>query len=410
MKERFIDKNIASIIGNQLLASAIHRSVTSALRSPFVHPVGGKTVWDIFKHSLDAAIRDIDEHRRGKLFRRLIEYGLLNADDHETLISDNGTALSDHECGSCVEFIYSHMVNRFKGELAELLALNPCIKLIRRLCQSGHLPSDIQLFWGETIQERRKIKATTEDDVVRWGNFTKGADGLIVKQVSSPRSKYSDMLKILGVVEVKSMNCPTRKLDDQINKHIIRLSGGVKLGKKEWIPSSLLFAPSKITNKDEAGLVRIKILPSTWKLSREWRSIKTDKGRMMVFPESFEPPMQTQVAELEPNFWKITLAWSQEALSQAAYEMTFWYMSHVGRHVYTRKKLPKGWEFMTPEQAGRNAIKMMLYYILLRNISKRQQRLATRLYNVYCFGYPLGSDSNEMLWPEDFPDEEKKYK
>lgn len=56
---------------------------------------------------------------------------------------------------------------------------------------------------------------------------------------------------------------------------------------------------------------------------------------------------------------------------------------------------------MAPEEAGYNAIKMMLYYILLRRLSKRAERLATRLYNVYCFGYPLGVDSDEMLWPED---------
>ena len=59
---------------------------------------------------------------------------------------------------------------------------------------------------------------------------------------------------------------------------------------------------------------------------------------------------------------------------------------------------------MTSEEAGYNAIKMMLYYIPLRYISNRQERLAVRLYNVYCFGYPLGVDSKEMLWPEDFSD------
>jgi hypothetical protein len=113
MKSSPTDEDLISIIGNQPLASAIHRSVTFALRCPFVHLVKGKTVRDIFKHSLDAAIRDIEKHPRGKLFRRLIEYGPLNPDAPETLISDNETTLSDPECGSCVEFIYSHMINRF---------------------------------------------------------------------------------------------------------------------------------------------------------------------------------------------------------------------------------------------------------------------------------------------------------
>ena len=60
---------------------------------------------------------------------------------------------------------------------------------------------------------------------------------------------------------------------------------------------------------------------------------------------------------------------------------------------------------MTSEKAGYNAIKMMLYYMLLRYLTKRKYRLAIRLYNVYSFGYPLGVDNKEMLWPEDFPDE-----
>jgi len=46
----------------------------------------------------------------------------------------------------------------------------------------------------------------------------------------------------------------------------------------------------------------------------------------------------------------------------------------------------------------------MLYYIPLRYISNRQERLAVRLYNVYCFGYPLGVDNKDMLWTEDFSD------
>ena len=67
--------------------------------------------------------------------------------------------------------------------------------------------------------------------------------------------------------------------------------------------------------------------------------------------------------------------------------------------------MPKEWEDMTPDEAGRNAIKMMLYYIPLRPISKNYVRLATKLYNIYSFGYPLGVDNTQMLWPEDLHEE-----
>ena len=83
-------------------------------------------------------------------------------------------------------------------------------------------------------------------------------------------------------------------------------------------------------------------------------------------------------------------------------------MSQVGKHVYTKKSLPKGWEYMTSEEAGYNAIKMMLYYMPLRYLSERQEQLAIKLYNVYSFGYALGTDSKEMLWPEDFDEKCKQ--
>jgi hypothetical protein len=390
-------KEIASIIGNRPLARSIHRSVTSALRCRFVHLLCGKTVRDVFRRSLNAAIRDINEHPRGKLFRRLIEYGPHDPDDPEALLSDSETTLSDPECGSCVEFIYSHMVNRFKGELAELLALEPCVALFLRFRKEGHLPSGVHLYWGEMVQERRRTRKTGGELSARWGNFTKGADGLIVAQIPHQKSKSRNSLSIHGIIEVKSMTSVKKKVLDQINQHIMRLSGGVKLKKREYRPNDV--------SLNQSNIIRIMVLPSNWKLSREWHSVKTDKGSAMVFPEPTEPSIQTQTKELEPNLWNIILAWSHEALEQAAYEMTFWYMSQVGKHVYSGKSMPKGWEYMTPEQAGYNAIKMMLYYIPLRFISKRQDRLATKLYNVYCFGYPLGVDSTEMLWPKDFPEE-----
>ena len=384
-------EEITSIIHNRPLASAIYKSVASALGRPFVHLVADNAVWDVFRVSLDAAIRDIEEHPRGKLFQRLIEYGPYHPSDRESVSSDGESNLSDDECGSCVEFIYSYIVNRFKGELAELVALGPCITLVEHLQQDGHLPSDIYLYWGDTVQEPRHTRMTDREGHIRWGSFTKGADGLLVEQVSTQPGHPHNVLRIHGVVEVKSMTLSKAKVIAQINSHYARLGGGVKLGEKRWPPDEIRFP----------GVTRIMVFPSTWKLSREWHGVKTDGATEIATPEPSEPPIQTQVTAVKPDLWKITLAWSQEALNQAAYEMTFWYMSQVGRHIYTKRDLPKEWDYMTPEEAGYNAIKMMLYYILLRPLSKRKRRLAIRLYNVYCFGYPLGVDSKEMLWPED---------
>ena len=83
----------------------------------------------------------------------------------------------------------------------------------------------------------------------------------------------------------------------------------------------------------------------------------------MVRPEPCVPPVRTRVDQIGPVVWRVTLAWSQEALEQAAYEMTYGYMAEVGKAVFTGKKMPKGWEKLTPEKAGYNAIKMMLMRI-----------------------------------------------
>lgn len=140
---------------------------------------------------------------------------------------------------------------------------------------------------------------------------------------------------------------------------------------------------------------------SAWKLSRAWHMVEKEGSTELVLPRE-KAPGPTRTQELGRGVWRITLGWSEEALNQAAYEMTFWYMSQVGEAVYTKSQLPDAWAQMTPAEAGYNAIKEALYYIMLRPLSRSHDRLATRLYNVYSFGYPLGADSREMLWPADF--------
>jgi len=391
--KRYLDK-ITAILGNRPLAADIHRAISAALKQPIIRLTSKKSVWDVLERSLNAAIRDIESHPRGQLFRRLIEHGPLYPDDPESLLKDSTTVLSDAECGECVEFIYSHMVNRFKGELAELLALEPCLELIKELARKKQLPRALGFYWGETVQERRKVP-TNKKNEARWGGFTKGADGLLL-DCTGARNKGLLAAKIIGVMEVKSMRLPTTKLLDQINSHVERLGGGVKLKDKEWGAESVSIASSK------EGLHRFLVMPSSWKVSRAWRDVKTARGSQLVFPEPDCPQERALIRETAKNVWHITLPWSQEALEQAAYEMTFWYMSRVGTHIYSRKKLPSGWEYMTPAEAGYNAIKEKLYYIPLRPISPRHERLAMRLYNVYSFGYPAAVDAKRMLWPGDF--------
>jgi len=382
---------IAAVVSNEPLAKAIARSVNSAIAHPRVHLVGGKSIRSVFRRSLDAAVRDIRSHPRGRLFQRLIEHGPCKPEEVESATSGGEGTLSLDECASCVQFIFSHMVNRFKGELAELLAVEPCIQLMEQLESEGRVQSAVDLYCGEMVQERRRIRTPEAESTVVWSGYVKGADGLMVNN-RSPATR--DGLDVVGIIEVKSMVLPWRRVARQIGQHIARLEGGLKLGKKAWAEGEVRVARP----------IRIAIMPSTWKVAREWRSESTGRSRRLVFPEPCEPPVQTQIEQLDTDNWRIALAWSEEALEQAAYEMTFRYMSQVGECVYVQKPLPKTWDYMTPSEAGYNAIKEALYYILLLNMPERQDRLATKLYNVYCFGYALGAGSRDMLWPEDFPD------
>ena len=394
LSDEDVVESIASVIASRPLAAAVQKSVSSAIRCPSIRIAVDGTPWDVFETSLNAAMRDIAEHPRGKLFRRLIRYGAHDPDFPESLVSDNETTLSDPECASAVQFIFSHMVNRFKGELSELLAMEPCMELVHLLRQNGDISSAATLYWGDTVEERRRISKTRQGDGTRWGSFTKGADGLIVEQMATPRVKLTAQVGIHGIVEVKSMPLPKQRVLAQIDSHMTRLDGGVRLAGREFRPDEIRL--------DRSSVIRIMALPSTWKLSREWR--REDGERAISFPEPPEPPVETRIEEIEPNLWRITLAWSKESLEQAAYEMTFAYMAQVGRHVFAGEAMPKDWEDMTPDEAGRNAIKMMLYYMPLRPISEHHVRLATKLYNIYSFGYPFGADSKRMLWPEDFAD------
>ena len=87
--------------------------------------------------------------------------------------------------------------------------------------------------------------------------------------------------------------------------------------------------------------------------------------------------------------------------------MTFWYMEKVGEVIF-RDGVPPEWPEMTPAEAGRNAVKEMLYHAILRGRTAGEDERAIALYNVYGFGYALGMSfrrsrkgRREMLWPQD---------
>jgi len=175
----------------------------------------------------------------------------------------------------------------------------------------------------------------------------------LVEHIYEHETGLLKKVKIHGIVEIKSMRLSRRKILEQIDRHARRLAGGLELLKNKF--------PGEKVEIANPGLIKIMIIPSNWKLSREFHFEEDEDGtKNMVFPEPEHPGTDNEIKELEPGVFRITLSWSKEALEQA------------------------------------------LYYMLLRGrfLSERKTRLAILLYNVYSFGYPLGIDSKKMLWPD----------
>ena len=153
-------------------------------------------------------------------------------------------------------------------------------------------------------------------------------------------------------------------------------------------------------------MLRIAVMPSDWKLPRSFRFVDTKSGKFLEMEQSKPKREDDEISQIGNSEWLVTLRWSREAIAEAAYAMTFWYMEKVGEVIYSNN-MPKAWKKMTPAEAGRNAAKMMLYYAILRCRTLREEKRAISLYNTYGFGYALGMNyknkngRHEMLWPED---------
>jgi len=233
----------------------------------------------------------------------------------------------------------------------------------------------------------------------KGSGFLKGADLHIL--ADGPRTRSSANVAIVGVAEVKSYAPSAERLREQVRKHIRRARRGLQIEGVGY--------PGKVVRTgfgEGSRVLRIAVLPSDWKLPRSFRFEKTKRGRLLHVDRAEPPRAGDEIKRASADEWRITLRWSKEALAEAAYEMTFWYMAKVGEIIYSKSR-PKGWEEMTPAEAGRNAAKMMLYYAILRCRSRRESQRAIALYNSYGFGYALGMNymdvqgRREMLWPED---------
>jgi hypothetical protein len=384
-------RSIVDSVGFDLIGSdlgnAVEASLQVALKGQAVFANGTDPLF-IFRQSLSASIREIETHPLGILFQDFLFKGPYD-DIGEFPAELVGQHLSDADTAAAITFIYSHMVNCFKGAITELLAIKPCMELMKRLLKKNELPGKTRLYIGDSVQVH----------TAKGKQLLKGADLYLMKV--DKRKDFSPNLSVIGVAEVKSYICSQSRLRKQLNHHLQRAKLGLCVRGFDYPSERFIMGFGK-----NQLVVLITVLPSKWKLPRSFRFENSENGRLLYIDSGQPIRYDDESTRTGDNEWRITLKWSEEALAEAAYEMTFWYMEKIGEIIYS-KSVPKGWEEMTPADAGRNAAKMMLYYAILRCRTIREEQRAIALYNSYGYGYALGMNyknakgRREMLWPQD---------
>lgn len=365
------------------LADDVILSIEHALDHGVVFPAGNSPL-TIFQASVADSIRDIEAHPKGALLQRFLTDGPYEGDG-PIPAAVSSKRLSDAETASAVAFVLSHVVNSFKGALAELLALRPCVQLTDELKRGGRIPQETRIFAGDAVAVRTSR-----------GHFAKGADLHLLRdpRQNSPSGEPWD---VVGVVEVKSARYSQPRIMRQVRGQLTRCRLGIRVMSEEVGGESIHIATSPL---------RVAVVPSRWLLPRTFTIEESEASRLWQVERPKPPAEVDRVIKRDEDEYRIIMRWSEEALANAAFEVTSWYMSEVGRVIY-REGVPDEWSEMSPVEAGINSAKKMLYYAILRSRSRHEVDKAIALYNAYGFGFALGMSfkdkrgHREMLWFED---------
>jgi len=373
--------------GNALLADAVSNSIARALSLPWVHLSGGTTTDAVLEYVAQQATQSFKAHPGLRLVARFIRFGPLDDEPYSATSADDGP-LSDVEAEAFIKFFHATMVNRFKGDLAELLALDCAIDWVQTAFPEELARGQLALYWGDTIAQR----TTAGGDAP----FAKGADGLLLQHHPNRNQPSA-----LAVFEVKSMPRSVTRLTGQLSRHRDRLSHGVRL----TVPArDQHFVTPSIQVGGEVPFRTVAITPAAWPLDRRYTRELMPNGRMSI-PQPVRsgdgypaPPAPRVMADVT----LFSLPQSVEELEEAAYALTYWYVGRASMTALTGPGAPRDSELSLEADAW-NRVKHMLYCLILRPLEDPMRRLAVKFYNIYCFSYPLGIDSRSMLDAADFP-------
>jgi hypothetical protein len=369
------------------LARDVRRSLRAGITAGvlFDHSGGPE---DLFRAAVRRAITAIVSNDKNELLPRFLSVGpFYDSGQIQTQVASKYQ--SDAEVAAAIRFVFSSAINSFQGQLAEILAVGPVVALARELARATGARRLPRIFAGDSVLAHP----------LRLRTWAKAADFHLLDPGATKRD--SEPVTVLGVVEVKSYAIRLERLRPQLERHIARAQRGLRIQGREVKEERAVLGGGPV------GPAQIVVVPATWALPRAF-SFVTRKGNRFLEVKPPKPPAGgDRIEQLGPNLWKVTLRWSEEALADSAYAMTFWYMGELGRLLYERDGMPREWSEMTPVEAGQNAVKMMLYYAILRARTVREESRAIALYNSYGFGYALGSSfvdrhgRREVLFPDD---------
>lgn len=367
--------------------SDLESSLNASLLSGAVFQSGSSPL-AILHQAIMESIGEIHLNSSAALLPRFLKDGPYeNFGDIPSMMK--GKRLTDDETASVIKLIHVRMTSCFMGSLAKLLAVSPCLHILRKLQAENRISPEARLFVGDAVWAASLD--TTE--------FSPSADLHILTE--SRTQSANGKVTIGGVAEVKSRYCSPQLMQSRLKRHLDRGARGLVIGTNEYSSGQITLGYGKYR---QAAV--ITVLPSRWTLPRKFWFEEKNERKFLHIDDGIPPYPKDSIERHGPTKWQVTLRWSQEALSAVAYEMTFWFLEKLGEVIYAAG-VPREWKKMTAAQAGQNAAKMMLYYAILRCRTPIEEQRAIALYNTYGFGYALGMNFRnklglrKMLWVQD---------
>lgn len=363
----------------EALGGDLRAALGLALGGGAVHPAGREPL-EVFRGGLATAIGRLAQSERAALLIRFLRDGPYPGPGR-WLKAAAGNALRDPETAAVIRFVFGRIIPEFQGFVAEALAAGAVTRWMEGMRAAGGLDPGVRLYLGDAVLARNSR-----------GQRAKAAD----MHVLSVEPGSAGRVTVHAVVEVKSYGKSFAGAATQFRTHLARARRGLYFG-EEFVPGRRVRVAREVH--------RILVRPSTWLLPRTFRYPETETGHRLEVDPGVPPTAGDTVIPRGPRGTEVLLRWSEEALAELAYDMSWWFFGRVGEAVWAEGHPP--WLEMSPYDAGRNAVKQMLHYAIHRMRTANDWEKAVALYNVYGFGYALGSSYRDrrgvrqMLWPSD---------